>query len=82
MKKIIQVPVDNDLVLALDKLAKERGVARAHVIRDACWRMLRNLEEEELDRRYRDGYRRFPEDPAYGEAGAKMAAEVVALEET
>lgn len=32
--------------------------------------------EDELERRYVEGYRRKPEDPAWGEATAKVTAEV------
>lgn len=33
-------------------------------------------KEKQTERRYVEGYRRKAEDPAWGEAGAKLAAEV------
>ena len=37
-----------------------------------------SLPEEELDRIYREGYLRIPEDPEIGELGAKLLAELLA----
>jgi hypothetical protein len=39
------------------------------------------ISENELDRRYIRGYRRKPENPALGRAGAKLTAEVWPEEE-
>jgi ribbon-helix-helix CopG family protein len=75
VKKIIQVPAEPELIEALDKVAKERGVPRAEVIRDACNKMLRRLKDEELDRITAEGYRRIPEEQGDGEAYAMAAAE-------
>jgi metal-responsive CopG/Arc/MetJ family transcriptional regulator len=77
MKRIIQIPAEPELVEALDRVAKERGVPRAEIIREACQKMLRTLEEEELDRIYVEGYRRIPDDGEVGEAQLKMAAQVL-----
>jgi hypothetical protein len=74
--KIIQVPMDKKLLQAVNRKARAKKSTRAALIRTACEEYLRKLEEEELDRRYVEGYRRKPEDPAWGELGAKLAAEV------
>ncbi len=79
--KVIQVPIDPKLLRAVDRQARARKSSRAAFIRGACEAYLRRLEEEELDRRYVEGYRRKPEKPALGEAGAKMAAEVLNRED-
>ncbi len=79
-KKVIQVPVDPELLAALDQLAKKRRKARAELIRDACQQYLREVENEELDRRYKDGYEAVPEDPEVGEAQADLTGQVLPQE--
>ncbi len=73
--KVIQVPMDEKLLRAVSRKAKVRRSTRAALIREACQEYLRKLEEEEMDRRYVEGYRRKPEKPDFGEVGAKLAAE-------
>lgn len=60
--KIIQVPMEDELRQRLDSLAEQQKKPRAEVIREACRRYLRRLQEEEWDRQYEEGYRRMPED--------------------
>jgi len=79
-KKVIQVPVDAELLEALDELSKRRGKARSELIRQACVRYLRHVEEEELDRVYQQGYERVPEEAALGEAQTALAGKVLAKE--
>lgn len=79
--KVIQVPMGEKLLGAMNRKAKARRSTRAALIRAACEEYLRRLEEEELDRRYVEGYRRKPENPALGKAGAKLAAEVWSKED-
>jgi len=79
--KIIQVPMNEELLKKLNKFSKKQKVKRAALVRQACERLLKQLQEEELDRQYVEGYRRIPEDPAIGEAGLKLAAEVLAKED-
>ncbi len=74
--KVIQVPMDEKLLQAMNRKARASRSSRAAVIRAACEEYLRKLEEEELERRYIEGYRRKPEDPAWGELGAKLVAQV------
>lgn len=57
------------------KTKKHRG-KRTAPIQTHRTKNLETLSEKERERRYIEGYRRKPEDPAWGEAGAKMAAEV------
>jgi len=80
-KKIIQVPAEPELIQALDKVAKERGLPRAEIIRDACKKMLQKLEEDELDRQYAEGYKRIPDDGVFAEAAWKALAEVLEPED-
>jgi len=74
--KVIQVPMDEKLLQSMNRQARTKGSTRAAVIRAACEEYLRRLEEEELDRRYVEGYRRKPEKAALGKAGARLATRV------
>jgi metal-responsive CopG/Arc/MetJ family transcriptional regulator len=76
-KKVIQVPVDEDLLRNLDKLSKRQQRARSEVIRNACVRYLQQVEDEELDKIYQQGYMRVPEELAAGEAQTSIIAEVL-----
>lgn len=80
-KKVIQVPMEDDLCRALDTLSKKKHRSRAEVIREACLLYLRRLEEERLNAEYQEGYRRIPENTALGQAQEAMAAEVLEPEE-
>jgi len=79
--KIIQVPVDQQLLTALNKACKKQKKKRAEFVRQACRESLKRLQEAEWDRQYIEGYRRIPEDPAIGEAGLKIAAETLPKED-
>jgi metal-responsive CopG/Arc/MetJ family transcriptional regulator len=74
--KIIQVPIDDVLLGAVTRLAKVRRSTRAALVREACQRYLERIEEEELDRKYVEGYRRKPESASVGKLGERMAKEV------
>jgi metal-responsive CopG/Arc/MetJ family transcriptional regulator len=79
--KIIQVPMDEEFVAALDRLSEEKGESRSALIREACRRLLKQIEDAQLDREYEEGYRKFPEDPAEVEAWTQVAAEVLSKED-
>jgi len=79
-KKVIQVPVDSDLLSALDQLSRKRHEARSELIRQACQRYLKEVEHEELDRLYQKGYEEVPEEPELGEVQIALAAETLAKE--
>jgi hypothetical protein len=74
--KVIQVPMDEALLEAVNGRAKSRHSTRSAVIREACTDYLSRLEQEALDRKYVEGYRRKPESPLVGKLGEKMAREV------
>lgn len=74
--KVIQVPMDESLLSAVTRSAKARHSTRAALIREACRRYLDRLKEEELERKYVEGYRRKPENPSPGKVGATLAASV------
>jgi metal-responsive CopG/Arc/MetJ family transcriptional regulator len=80
VKKVIQVPVDEELLVALDRTSRKQNKARAELIRKACRRYLEQVESEELDRLYQQGYRRLPEESQAGEAQIAVAGEVLPRE--
>jgi metal-responsive CopG/Arc/MetJ family transcriptional regulator len=75
-KKVIQVPIPEDLLHTLDRYSKEAGTSRAAFIREACVDYITRSEEEELDRQYVESYTKFPESHDDDEARMKMIAEV------
>jgi metal-responsive CopG/Arc/MetJ family transcriptional regulator len=79
-KKVIQVPIDPELLAALDELSKKHCKARSELIRRACQHYLREIENEELDRRYQNGYEAVPEEPEVGEAQVALASQVLPQE--
>ncbi len=79
-KKIIQVPVDDHLLAELDKISKRQHKARAELIREACATYMKELETEEMDRVYQEGYRRIPEETDLAEAQEKMLGEILPKE--
>lgn len=79
-KKVIQVPVDEELLTALDQLSRKQRKARSELIRQACQNYLRQVESEELDRLYQQGYEKLPEGPESGEAQVAVAGEILPRE--
>ena len=77
VKKVIQVPVDDKLLTALDQLSRKQCKARSQLIHQACQRYLEQVESEELDRLYQQGYERLPEEPEMGESQVALAVEVL-----
>jgi len=73
-KKIIQVPIEDELLARIDATAGTVSESRAAFIREACRQRLESFETEELDHRYVEGYRKKPEDPDWAAASAKVLA--------
>ncbi len=80
VKKVIQVPVDEELLAALDRLSRKQRKARSELIRQACQRYLGQVESEELDLLYQQGYERLPEEPELGDAQIALAGEILPKE--
>jgi metal-responsive CopG/Arc/MetJ family transcriptional regulator len=80
VKKVIQVPVDEDLLKNLDNLSKKQRLARSEVIRQACARYVRQVEDEELDKLYQQGYLRVPEEPEAGETQVALSTDILSKE--
>jgi len=77
VKKVIQVPVDEELLIALDRRSRKQNKARAELIREACQCYLTQVESEEMDRSYQQGYERVPEGVELGDAQLGLAAEIL-----
>lgn len=73
-KKIIQVPIEDELLERIDATAGIVAESRAAFIREACKQRLKVLQANELDRLYVEGYRKKPEEAEWAEASAKLLA--------
>lgn len=71
-KRIIQVPIEDELLTRIDETADAAAESRAAFIREACRLRLKKLETEELDRRYVEGYQKVPESTDWAEASAQL----------
>lgn len=74
-KKIIQVPIDGDLLANLDRVAYEMREPRAAVIREACARYITDRDKAEEVRRYVESYTSMPESTVDDQWLAQLAAE-------
>ena len=79
-KKVIQVPVDEGLLKDLDNLSQKQRKSRSELIRQACQIYLRQVKQEEMDRLYRQGYEKIPEETELGEAQVTVAGEIMSRE--
>ena len=77
IKKVIQVPMDESLLNALNATSKRRGQPRSEFIRKACQQYLKQAEYEQMDETYKEGYERLPEEPVLGETQAVLAGRVL-----
>ena len=80
VKKVIQVPVDEELLISLDQLSRKQRKPRSELIRQACQRYLGQVESEELDRSYQQGYEKLPEEAELGETQIALAGEILLKE--
>lgn len=58
--KTVQMTLDDDLVKAVDKAARELGTSRSSFTRKALRSALEKLRMTALERKYRAGYERKP----------------------
>jgi hypothetical protein len=70
--KIIQVPIDEDLLKQIDATAGIVAESRAAFIREACQQRLKALRAKELDQLYIAGYQRRPESLDWAQSSAKL----------
>jgi Arc/MetJ-type ribon-helix-helix transcriptional regulator len=82
MPQQIAIRIPDDQLRALDSRVKAGTFeSRADGVRRALTRLLGELREQEIADEYREAYTRHPQDPAIGEAGAKLMAEALKREE-
>ena len=79
-KKIIQVPIEAELLMRIDDTVGRVAESRAAFIRDACRWRLNALEGDRLDRQYVEGYRRKPDDPARAKTTTRVLSRVLPRE--
>jgi metal-responsive CopG/Arc/MetJ family transcriptional regulator len=60
MMRTVQMTLDDELVDAVDKVAKKLKTTRSAFTRDALRNALDHLRSEELERKHRRGYERHP----------------------
>jgi hypothetical protein len=70
--RVIQVPIDDELLRRIDVAADRVSESRAAYIRRACVQRLTADQAADLDRRYVEAYREKPEARAWGTVGAKF----------
>ena len=70
--KIIQVPMEEELLNQIDVTASIVAESRAGFIREACQQRLKSLHAEELDRLYIEGHQSHPENLDWAESSAKL----------
>jgi hypothetical protein len=70
--KIIQVPMEDELLKRIDATAGIVAESRAAFIREACQLRLKTLHDKERDRLYVEGHQRRPEDLDWAESSAKL----------
>jgi metal-responsive CopG/Arc/MetJ family transcriptional regulator len=80
VKIVIQVPFDEELLKNLNILSKKKRQARAEIVRQACSHYLRQVENEDLDRTYQQGYKRIPEQTEAGEGQIAISGEILSEE--
>jgi len=61
--RTIQLTIDDDLVIKVDRVVKSKGTTRSAFIRQLLRNVLREIREAELDRKHREGYEKFPVSP-------------------
>jgi predicted transcriptional regulator len=58
--KTVQMTLEPELVRAVDRAARKAGTTRSGFTRQALRQALERMEEEELERRHREGYEKKP----------------------
>ena len=71
-KKIIQVPIEDELLKRIDASAGVVAESRSAFIREACQQRLKSLQVKQLDWLYMEGYRTQPEDLDWAESSARL----------
>ena len=70
--KIVQVPMEDELLKRIDATADIASESRAAFIRKACQPRQKTKHAEELDRLYIEGHQSRPENLDWAESSAKL----------
>jgi hypothetical protein len=70
--KIIQVPMEDEILKRIDATAGVVAESRAAFIREACQLRLKALHDRERDRLYIEGHQNRPEDLDWAKSSAKL----------
>lgn len=82
MSHQIAIRIPDDQLEALDRAVEDGAFeSRADAVRQALKRLLTDRREQRIAREYREAYARHPDDPAVGEAGARLLAEAFRREQ-
>lgn len=71
------VQLDDDLVAALDDLARTQGVSRSQLLRRGASAILAAATELEDEKKFIESYTKDPQDPAEDAAYNALAVEVL-----
>jgi hypothetical protein len=70
--KVIQVPMEEELLKQIDAIAGSVAESRVEFIREACQQRLKSLHAKELHRLYIEGHQSHPEGLDWAESSAKL----------
>ena len=70
--KVIQVPMEEDLLNRIDATAGIVAESRAAFIREACQQRLKSLHAKELDRLYIEGHQNRPENLDWAQSSSRL----------
>ena len=74
-RKQVIVQLDDKLVAELDKVARREGMSRSELLRLAAAALLQAKDTLRAEHKLIESYRRLPQDAAFIESAAKLAAE-------
>lgn len=75
-RREVLVQLDDELVVRLDRLAKQEGTSRSELLRRGAAAVLEAAELLDADRALQEAYRRVPQDPALVASARRLAARV------
>jgi hypothetical protein len=78
--KVIQIPMEEELLKQIDATAGVVAESRSAFIREACQQRLKSLQAKELDR-YIEGHQKHPEDIDWAQSSAKLLSKRLPKEE-
>jgi hypothetical protein len=74
-RRQVLVQLDDDLVSALDQIAKERDTNRSELLRRAARLLVDAVDEQKADAELIEAYRKQPQDPAWIDALMRTSLE-------